>query len=305
MDLRYLRYFIAVAEERSFTAAAERLNTAQPSISQQIKKLEDVYVGTPLFRRDKHHVELTEAGRVFLAEARTILSSVDRAIALARHAAKAQIGHLAIGFVPGAEGKVFPHILPRLRMRCPGIQLTLRSLTTPEQFDALRKRDIDVAFLRPPVGDRALSYEVVLQDEIVAAVPAVHRIASCERVSVAQLAELPLVQVSRSAAPAIHDLAERTAAEAGVIFGEVIETDSVLGTLNAVGAGLGFCFTPDYVRQICPATVAIRSLDIDPLLQIDLLVAFRTGDDTPALQVFLDLLRTWIAERQPVALPAE
>jgi len=90
-----------------------------------------------------------------------------------------------------------------------------------------------------------------------------------------------------------------------VIFGEVIETDSVLGTLNAVGAGLGFCFTPDYVRQICPATVAIRSLDIDPLLQIDLLVAFRTGDDTPALQVFLDLLRTWIAERQPVALPAE
>src|ERR1017187_596346 len=108
MDLRYLRYCIAVAEECSFTRAAERLNTVQPSLSQQIKKLEDEIVGTPLLLRDKHHVELTAAGRVFLVEARAILAATERAIGLARCTARAEAGHLAIGFVAGAEGKVFP-----------------------------------------------------------------------------------------------------------------------------------------------------------------------------------------------------
>lgn len=301
MDLRYLRYFIAVAEERSFTAAAERMNTVQPSLSQQIKRLEDVYVGTPLFHRDKHHVELTEAGRVFLVEARAILSSVDRAIELARQVARGETGQLTIGFVPGAEGKVFPYVLPILRTRCPEVHLTLRSLDTPEQIEALRHHSIDVAFLRGPVEDRSLICEPVVREEILAAVPAQHEIARRERISVASLAELPLVQVARSSAPAVHDAAKRIAAAAGVSFKPVLETDNVLGTLNAVGSGLGFSLLPDYVRQICPPTVAIRPLEIEPPPYIDLAVAYREGDDLPALLVFLNLLRTWIAERGPSA----
>jgi LysR family transcriptional regulator, hca operon transcriptional activator len=296
--LRYFRYFIAVAEERSFTAAAERLNTVQPSLSQQIKRLEDICIGTPLFQRDKHHVELTEAGRVFLPEARAILDHVDRAVVLARQAARAEIGQLRIGFVPGAEGKVFAHVLPVLRDRYPGIHLILRSLTTPEQIQALQDRSIDVAFLRAPVEDRTLECITVLREDIVAAVPARQEIARHERISVLDLAEIPFVQVARLNAPAVHDAARQIAAQAGVQFDPVLETDSVLGTLNAVGSGLGFSLLPDYVRQIAPDTVAVRPLACDPHPRIELMAAYHKDDRTPALEVFLGLLRAWIAENE-------
>ncbi len=301
MDLRYLRYFIAVAEERSFTRAADRLNTVQPSLSQQIKKLEDVYVGTPLFRRDKHHVELTEAGRVFLAEARDILGNVDRAIAMAQQAARAEIGHLTIGFVPGAEGRVFPHVLPLLRTRCPGIHLTLRSLPTPEQITALTDHAIDVAFLRGPVEDRTLCSEVVLDEEIMAVLPADHEATRLERIPVGLLAEIPFVQVARSNAPAVHEAARQIAARAQVQFEPILETDNVLGTLNAVGSGMGFSLLPDYVLQISPPSVAVRPLDLNPPPRINLMVAYRLGDELPALAEFLTLLRAWTSGQESKA----
>jgi len=298
MDLRYLRYFITVAEERSFTRAAERLHTVQPSLSQQIKRLEDVFVGTALFRRDRRHVELTEAGRAFLPQARAILDSVERAIDVARQVARAETGHLTIGFVPGAEGKVFPHVLPVLRARCPGVHLGLRSLSTPEQLEALRDHRIDVGFLRPPVEDPSLASEVVLGEEIVAAVPADHEIARLERIPVARLAELRFVEVARPAAPMVHDLANQIAARAGVRFETALITDNVLGTLNAVGSGLGFSLLPDYVRQVSPPTVTVRPLEMDPSVRIDLLVAYREGDELPVLRAFLDVLHTWMTARQ-------
>ncbi|RPJ73340.1 MAG: LysR family transcriptional regulator [Acidobacteria bacterium] len=296
MHLRYLRCFIAVAEERSFTRAAERLHTVQPSLSRQIKRLEDL-VGTPLFDRDQHHVELTEAGRVFLVRARDILGRMDVAIHEARQAARAETGHLAIGFVPGAEAKVFPHVLPALKDVCPGIRLSLRSLTSPEQMTALRSGTIDVGFLRPPVEDESLVSEAVVHDDIVAVLPAGSALASMERIPVARLTDLPLVQVARENAPAVHELANQIAAAAGVSFRQGLVTDNVLGTLNAVGAGLGFSLLPDYVRPIAPPTVAIRPLALDPPPGLDLVVAFRAGDNAPALGAFLRLLREWIALR--------
>jgi LysR family hca operon transcriptional activator len=302
MDLRYLRYFIAVAEERSFTRAAARMHTVQPSLSQQIKRLEDVFVGTPLFHRDKHHVELTEAGRVFLPEARAILAGVDRAIALARQAARAEIGQVTIGFVPGAEGKVFPHVLPVLRMRCPGIQLNLRSLSSPEQLTALLDRTIDVGFLRPPVDHPSLACELVLREPILAVVPSQHELAGLDHIPVERLAELPFIQVGRKGAPAIHDMATQIASLANVTFRPLLETDSVLGTLNAVGSGLGFSLLPDYVRLIGPTTVAARPLSLDPAPQIDLVVAYRRDDQLAGLAAFLDLLRIWIAGSKEASL---
>jgi LysR family transcriptional regulator, hca operon transcriptional activator len=296
MDLRHLRVFVAVAEERSFTRAAERLHTVQPSLSQQIKRLEDL-VGTPLLDRDQHHVELTEAGRVFLVRARDILNRIDLAIHEARQAARAETAHLAIGFVPGAEGKVFSHVLPALSERCPGIQLNLKSLTSPEQIEALRRGAIDVGFLRPPVDDGSLISEAVLRDEFVAAVPAGSELAAMDRIPVTRLADLPLVQVARDNAPAVHELANQIAATAGVRFRQGLVTDNVLGTLNAVGAGLGFSLLPDYVKPIAPPTVAVRPLAADPPPGLDLVVAYRAGDNAPALTVLLRLLRDWTAAR--------
>src|SRR5208337_1595169 len=204
MDHRYLRYFIAVAEELNFTRAAEKLHTVQPSLSQQIRRLEEI-VGTPLFHREKHRLHLTEAGRIFLQESRSILQQTSRAIALARQAARAEAGFMTIGFVPGVEGKVFPRILPILRAKYPDIELSLRTLTSPQQMEALHDREINIGFLRPPIDDPDVVSETVLREKIIAVIPANHPLAKLKRVPVRSLAALPFLEVARPAAPGLHD----------------------------------------------------------------------------------------------------
>jgi LysR family transcriptional regulator, hca operon transcriptional activator len=300
MDHRYLRYFIAVAEELSFTRAAERLHTVQPSLSQQIKKLEEI-VSTPLFHRDTRHIELTEAGRVFLEEARAILRYTDHAIALARQAAHAEAGHIMIGFLPGAEAKIFPNVLPTLRHRCPNLQVSLRSLASPEQITALQNHLINVGFLRGPIEDSEIAWEPILRERIMAVLPAQHPLAKFERVPVPLLTEVPLVMVTREKAPVIHDRTNEIAKRAGVQFHPAIDTDNVLATLNTVGSGLGFSLLPDYVQSILPQTVVARPLALEPEPEIDLLVAYRKDDRLPALPLFLSLLHEFLPEYGGIA----
>jgi LysR family hca operon transcriptional activator len=295
MDHRYLRYFIAVAEELSFTRAAERLHTVQPSLSQQIKKLEEI-VGTPLFHRDTRHLELTEAGRVFLEEARAILRYMDHAIALARQAAHAEAGHIMIGFLPGAEAKIFPYILPTLRHRCPNLQVSLRSLATPEQIVALQNHLINIGFLRGPIVDSEIAWEPILREKIIAILPAQHPLAKFDRIPVPLLTKVPLVMVVREEAPIIHDITNAIAKQAGVEFHPAIDTDNVLTTLNTVGSGMGFSLLPDYVKHILPQSVAARPLALEPEPELDLLVAYRKDDRLPALPLFLALLREFLPQ---------
>jgi len=298
MDHRYLRYFIAVAEELSFTRAAEKLHTVQPSLSQQIRRLEEI-VGTPLFHREKHRLHLTEAGRIFLQESRSILQQTSRAIALARQAARAEAGFMTIGFVPGVEGKVFPRILPILRAKYPDIELSLRTLTSPQQLEALQSGEINAGFLRPPVDDPEINSEVILNDKIIVALPANHPLAKHKRVSVRSLVVLPLLQVARTTAPLLHDKSIEIAERAGVTFNSILPADNVLMSLSEVASGLGFCLLPDYVRQILPPNVILRPLDCDPEPEIPLVVAWRKDDRLPALAFFLSLLREQFREGAP------
>ena len=294
MDLRYLRYFIAVANDRSFTRAAEHLHTVQPSLSQQIKRLEEDIVGVPLFVRDTHHVELTGAGRAFLPEAQAVLERFEQAITTAKRAARAEIGQLTIGFIPGAEGKVLPHVLPAFRDHHPQVQLAIRSLSSPDQLTALLNRTIDIGFLRPPVDDARLASELVLHEDMLAVVPSRSELAALDCIPLDRLATLPFIEVARAGAPAIHDFVDRIASLAKVSFHTFMETDGVLGTLNAVGAGLGFSLLPDYVRLISPPTVAARPISLESPPRIDLVVAYLKDDPLPLLPVFLCLLRDWI-----------
>ena len=298
MDHRYLRYFIAVAEELSFTRAAERLHTVQPSLSQQIRRLEEI-VGTPLFHREKHRLHLTEAGRIFLQESRTILQYTDRAIALARQAARAEAGFMTIGFVPGVEGKIFPRILPILHAKYPDIELSLRSLTSPQQLVALQNREINIGFMRPPVDDPEITAEVILRDKIIVALPGTHPLTKLKRVPVRSLVNLPLLQVSRTTAPLLHDKTKEIAETAGVIFNSILPAENVLMSLSEVASGLGFCLLPDYVRQMLPPNVVVRPLDCDPEPEIPLVVAHRKDDRLPALAFFLSLLRDQLREVAP------
>lgn len=300
MELRYLRYFVAVAEELNFTRAAERLHTAQPSLSRQIRQLEEI-VGAPLFDRDKHHVQLTTAGRVMLREARQILHKTDDAVVLARRAADDQARQLTIGFVVSAEMKVLPHILPLLAKRSPQLRVVVRSLRTPEQIAALHARTIDVGLLRPPVDDPEITTELVLRDALVVVLPINHPLAAMSSVPLSMLSPLPCVAVPRASAPALHDAILEACRKAGVELRVMQDADNVLANLNLVSAGLGFSFAPDYVRSILPKSVVARPLAGKPLPGVKLLAAHRRGDTSLAVRALMDAVHCCFAEKNSPA----
>jgi LysR family hca operon transcriptional activator len=294
MEHRHLRYFIAVAEELNFTRAAERLHTVQPSLSQQIRQLEEM-VGAPLFFREKRHLRLTEAGRVFLEQAREVLQTTDRAVKLARKAARGQAGYIAIGFVGGAETRVFVHILPVLLEKYPDIHLALRSLSEPALVASLQDHTTDVAFMTGPIQDPELASEVILRQKIVVVVPATHPLAKLRRIPVARLGELRLVRPSPANVPALSSLIELLAEQSGVRF-QLIYVDDFLATLNVVGAGVGFSIMPEFVKEVLPRSVAVRPLDLRPEPVFELLAVYRRDDRIPALGFFLNLLRERMRE---------
>lgn len=288
MELRHLRYFVAVAEELNFTRAAEKMRTAQPSLSQQIRDLEKE-IGTPLLTRNKRNVALTEAGRVFLDEVRLVLAQAKRAIASARQAADIKSHKLTIGFVPAAEVKIFPSTLTFLRSRFPDLQIVLKSLTTLEQKCGLIAADIDVGFLRPPLDDPSLASEVVLHEHLVAVLPENHSLTKRAKVSLADLAETPFLQISPSHAGGLFDVIERrrAAEEVSLTSGQAVE--NVLTLMTLIGLGLGFSLLPDYAQQLVFRGVTTRPLK-GPEDRVDLAMAWRKADDFAELNAFRELV---------------
>jgi LysR family transcriptional regulator, hca operon transcriptional activator len=300
MELRLLRYFVAVAEELSITRAAEHLHTAQPSLSQQIRQLEDI-VGSPLFHRDKHRLRLTESGTTLLPEAKQILAATADAILHARLAARHEAGTISIGMVPGPEGKVFSSLIPLFLRANPDVQLLLRTCTAPEQIQALLKREINVGFLRGPIEEDEIASEIYMREPVVAVIPQSWELAKLDRIPVQELAKMPLISISRAVAPAVHDIVGVIAERAGVQFQMRFCTENLLTSMNAVASGLGFCFFSAYVEEIVPKGVVTRPIDLDPVPQLDLLFAYRRDDTLSPLSNFLSIIR----EHAPFRVHAE
>jgi LysR family hca operon transcriptional activator len=290
MNLRYLRYFIAVAEEMNFTRAAERLYTVQPSLSRQIRCLEEI-VGTALFYRDKHKLELTEAGRIFLEEARAMLRQVDRAVALARQAASAEAGQMAIGFNVGTEGRIFSRLLPVLRQRHPEMQLSYHTMMETELITALEKQQIDVAFLSGPIEIPGIRWEVLLRQQVVVVLPIHHPLARLKRIPPARLAEVPVILPSVEANPKYVEFVMKIARAAGVQFNVAAEYDNVLSAMHAVSMGLGFCLIPDYQEEILSGNTVVRKLDLDPQPSFEFSFAYRRDDRRSTLANLLSCIR--------------
>lgn len=289
MELRHLRYFIAVADELSFTRAALRLHTAQPSLSQQIRNLEDE-VGTPLFERTRRKVELTEAGKVFLAEARLVVAQADRALSRARQVGQQGRATVTIGFVPAAEIRIFPAILPRLRLRFPDLNIELRSLPTGEQEEALLRGDIDVAFMRRPVQSSELKSEIVLTEPLVVVLPGAHPLARFERIAPAKLDGEPFISTHPSFSGDVHSVVE-TWFEAHALHRNVAQVaTNILLNLNLVGMGLGYALLPAYVASLTSHAICTRELEGSPPT-IDLLMVSRNEPHTSELQALFDLVR--------------
>jgi LysR family transcriptional regulator, hca operon transcriptional activator len=290
MELRHLRYFIAVAEELNFTRAAQRLSTAQPSLSQQIRQLE-VHVGVPLFDRSKRHVALTAGGKVFLREAREILAQVDRAAQRAVHTQQGKPAELVIGVVPAAEIKILPKLIPLVERKLPKVRLVFHNLPSAEQKRLLATGSLDIGLLRGPLEDAHLAIEDILWEKLVVGLPARHALARKKTVSIRQLNELPFIMVSRHGSPELHDAVWAFCERSGLHPRVVQQADNILGNLNMIRAGIGFALLPDYAASILPKGVVVRMLAWDPVPMVSLVAAHRKVRPKGETLAFMELLR--------------
>ncbi len=264
MELRHLRYFVAVAEELSFTRAASRLHTAQPSLSQQIRQLENE-VGVPLFERTRHHVRLTAAGRLFLSEAQEILSRVDRAVRRAARAAAGEV-ELSVGTFPAADVKVLPRLRPLIAARLPHLHLVLHSKYAVDPISGLRQGRLDVAFLRGPLVESELIVTEIAHEPIMVVLPADHALAGKKRIRVGpHRHDFAAFRFRGSSRPDCTTRSATFCQQANVPIHSVHEADNVVSHLHMVAAGLGFALLPDYVGTLLPAGVVMKPLDWDPV----------------------------------------
>ncbi len=288
MELRHLRYFVAVADELHFGRAAEKLHISQPPLSHQIQDLERE-LGVDLFYRTRHFVALTEPGRAFLEEARRILQDTDHAVATARKAGRAEVGRLSIGFGLASEASVLGKILNVFLSQHSGVAVDLQTLHSREQIEALANRQIDVALPILPVSHRNIAVEPIAVEPLVAALPNTHALANAGRIGLADLRSGPFVRISPEAGPAFHEAVLRACAEAGFAPSIASEAGHVLTVLALVGAGLGVAILPACLASRPTHGVVFRRLARAPSIQIG--VAYRQRETSALLLAFLDIAR--------------
>ncbi|MBI2203547.1 MAG: LysR family transcriptional regulator [Candidatus Rokubacteria bacterium] len=289
MELRHLRYFVAVAQELHFGRAALRLRMAQPPLSQQILKLE-AEVGVALFDRSKRRVELTKAGSVFFDEAKAILLHVERAAEAAQRSQRGQVDRLVVSFAPWVDLTILPRIIRTFGERHPDVDVQLRELNVPNQILAFRAGQIQVGFLYPPVHDRNLAVETILAEPLVVAFPEGHRLESFTRVPPDTLADEPQILLSREQAPAYHDLVVAFCRDVGFTLRVRHEAEHPQQVLSLVAAGMGIALVPSSAVTVERRELRHRPLDhAGP--QFELAVAWRRSDASPVLHTFLDFVR--------------
>ena len=288
MELRHLRYFITVAEELNFSKAALKLYTAQPSLSQQIKDLEED-VGVRLLNRTKRKVELTEEGAVFLEQARLTLAQADKAVAMARQVSQAKQQMLRIGFVPVAEMKIFPYVLPNLRVQSPDLKIDLLSLNNSEQMKLLKKGDLDITFTRHNFNSEEIESTFVLREPLMFILPKDHPLAKYDRIPVKALNGIDFIIPSAEESHTLHHAILDFAKANDIEFNIVQTADNILFNINSIGIGLGCTILPGYITPLSMNNSVIRPLSVE-LPQIDLYVSYRKNSTSVAVQKFMELL---------------
>lgn len=289
MELRQLRYFVAVAEELHFRRAAARLHMAQPPLSQQIQKLERE-LGVELLRRSNRKVELTDAGKILLREARQTLMHAERSVEAVRYASKGEVGRLRIGFVGSVSYELLPHLLREYRRRYPAVQLRLHQLTTEEQLEALETGEIDVGISRELEAEGELVVRPLLKERLVAALPTAHAFARREELALSDLAGDPFIALPRPEVPRLHDHLVYLCRAAGFtprIAQEALQFPTILGL---VSAGLGVAVVPAMAKAFRKAGVACVTLSDDDATS-EVVMACRPDREPPTLPAFLNISR--------------
>lgn len=284
MELRHLRYFVAVAEELSFRKAAEKLHMAQPPLSAQIKALEQE-LRVRLFDRTTRSVQLTHSGRVFLAEARSVLTASWQAEQRVRDAEHGLAGTLRVGMIAPVTNAWLAGILRRFRQQFPGVQLSLFDLTSTEQLRRLRARELDAGLLRPPVGFPELEYKFVGESRQVLAVPTGHRLAKKRQLRWEDFHDQELVLIHPSAQHGFYDAFLAECAKAGAKPRPVQYANDIQTKMWLISAGFGIAPTIATFEEVRRPGLTFRSLPSAlPLVQT--VLVWHRDDSSPVLSRF-------------------
>jgi DNA-binding transcriptional LysR family regulator len=289
MELRQLRYFVAVAEELHFRRAAAQLHISQPPLSQQIHALE-TELGCVLLTRTRRRVELTPAGEAFLRDARALLAELDGAVATTRRIGAGQTGRLRINFVGSALLSIVPAAVQRFRAIRPQVEIELRERPTVEQLRSVAAGVVDLGLVRPPIdATEELRSELVLRERTVAAVPANHSLARMKRIPLRRVAAEPLVLFPRSQAPGFHDLLITSLTGSGQtphVVQYAPETTTIVGL---VAAGIGVSLVPASVSRLGLEGVAYRPVAGAP--SAELVAIARADEASPLVGTFIEQAR--------------
>jgi DNA-binding transcriptional LysR family regulator len=288
MELRHLRYFVAVAEALNFGRAARRLTISQPPLSRQIRALENE-LGTALFERTRRAVALTAAGIALLPEARRLLRDADALKEGARHLAAGEAGTVALGFISVAAYNILPALVPEFRRRHPGLKLALQEGVTDVLLPALVQGEIDAGMVLPPIAEPRLGYRPLLYDHLMVALPARGRARfPSGPLRLAALADQPFILFPRKAGPGLYDLMIGACQRAGFsprIDQEAIQMQTIV---SLVAAGMGVALVPASLRHLRRTGVEYRPLR-DKTARVEVGLAWRASDESPAVRAFVAL----------------
>lgn len=289
MELRHLRYFVAVAEELNFTKAAQRMCTVQPSLSQQIKDLEQE-VGVQLLQRSNRKVELTEEGKAFLKEARLSLEHAEKAILDARQVAHLTKEQLNIGFVPVAEMKVFPYIMPNIRAQFPELKIHFHSLTDADQLKSLHKGEIDIAFTRYVEDAPDIESVQVFTEPLALIMPKDCPEAALRHISIKSFNQQEFIVSDEHSSPELFRIIQEFFKQSKLNVNVVQYSTNILLNVNLVGMGVGWSLVPSYVIPLLGDKIVVKST-IEPLPMIGLYASYRKDKKNEAIELILKVLK--------------
>jgi DNA-binding transcriptional LysR family regulator len=302
MELRHLRYFAAVAEVLNFTRAAEKLHLAQPSLTRQIRNLEEE-IGVQLLTRSKTHVALTEEGRGFLVDARRMLALAAESVAAVQRASRGETGLLNIAYLSNFNFDLLPKTLGAFREGFPHIALNLFDMTPAEQFRALDARKIDLGLvgLRPPEASKELHWECIALHKTVVAIPRKHPLAGKARVSLGDLKNMFFVGMSEKTHPGFREWLSEVCQPAG--FTPRILQDAKLepGLMRFVAEGLGVTLAREQIKNLPHAGVVFRPLN--PVIKTSYYIAWNRDNGSRALQQYIRIVKS-LAGPIPMAVRA-
>jgi LysR family hca operon transcriptional activator len=286
MELRHLRYFVAVAEEGSLTVAAQkRLHTAQPSLSRQIHDLE-LELGVQLLIRGPRGIELTTAGRVFLDHARIALLQVEAAGEAARRAAQPARTSFAIGFLTGYEMDWLPAIMEILHTELPSTEVVIHSQDSPDLAAGLIRGKIDLAFLRPEKQAPGLKFRPLRKDPLIVLMSRDHALAARNSIRPQDIAGEVFIGVSATRAPTLRAAIEDYAKRSGVALKPKHQAENIAMAISLVASTGGVCLVPLYAQNLLPKTVVSRPIHGAPPM-VDLVIGYNAANTSPLLKFFL------------------